>query len=549
MQIFPAIDLLDGAAVRLEQGRRDSAKIYSRAPWEIAARFAAAGAARIHVVDLDAAFTRASNAPRDNRTALARIVAAAGPAQVETGGGVRTLDDCARLYDFGVGTSCSAPRRSRTRRWWNRLRPVAASSSRSTRARGKVAVEVDEATAADAVRRRPQGDPCGLPPSLHRHRPNGMRSDPTRNHRAAGAAPDPCAVIASGGVARLEASTPHPDRGRRRSGRQALRGASPRRGRPAPARGARARKGAADACKRVTLPRRRRRPGHRACASRSCATPGSVAVAAAYDAQGATRSASRHHRLSDGRATMLDVVRATPTGSSCPSPSAAASAPWRRSRAPARGAIKPNQHRRGGRSGAGPPGADARQPGDRRRGRRAPGGRPPLGGLHPRRAPADRDRRSRLGASGWRPAGRELLLTSMDRDGTRDGLDLELTRAVADRVTIPRVASGGRLAPPGSPRARRGVCWRPDLPLQRATVGKRTLLARARHRQRSGDRCCPTIHLDRDRLVGQSPPSPDDHLGTRGPVPNSDGFGRAPSLLPATALLAAVAFDAGACPP
>ena len=37
----------------------------------------------------------------------------------------------------------------------------------------------------------------------------------------------------------------------------------------------------------------------------------------------------------------------------------------------------------------------------------------------------------------------ELLLTSMDRDGTRDGFDLELTRAVADRVPVPVIASGG----------------------------------------------------------------------------------------------------------
>jgi imidazole glycerol-phosphate synthase subunit HisF len=37
----------------------------------------------------------------------------------------------------------------------------------------------------------------------------------------------------------------------------------------------------------------------------------------------------------------------------------------------------------------------------------------------------------------------ELLLTSMDRDGTRDGFDLELTRLVADRCPVPVVASGG----------------------------------------------------------------------------------------------------------
>lgn len=37
----------------------------------------------------------------------------------------------------------------------------------------------------------------------------------------------------------------------------------------------------------------------------------------------------------------------------------------------------------------------------------------------------------------------ELLVTSMDRDGTRDGYDLALTRAIADAVTVPVIASGG----------------------------------------------------------------------------------------------------------
>ncbi|TAL03760.1 MAG: imidazole glycerol phosphate synthase subunit HisF [Porticoccaceae bacterium] len=37
----------------------------------------------------------------------------------------------------------------------------------------------------------------------------------------------------------------------------------------------------------------------------------------------------------------------------------------------------------------------------------------------------------------------EILLTSMDRDGTRDGFDLELTRAVSDAVAVPVIASGG----------------------------------------------------------------------------------------------------------
>lgn len=37
----------------------------------------------------------------------------------------------------------------------------------------------------------------------------------------------------------------------------------------------------------------------------------------------------------------------------------------------------------------------------------------------------------------------EILLTSMDRDGTKDGYDIELTKAVSERVRIPVIASGG----------------------------------------------------------------------------------------------------------
>src|SRR5690606_16443986 len=37
----------------------------------------------------------------------------------------------------------------------------------------------------------------------------------------------------------------------------------------------------------------------------------------------------------------------------------------------------------------------------------------------------------------------EILLTSMDRDGTRDGYDLELTRTISESVNIPVIASGG----------------------------------------------------------------------------------------------------------
>ena len=49
-----------------------------------------------------------------------------------------------------------------------------------------------------------------------------------------------------------------------------------------------------------------------------------------------------------------------------------------------------------------------------------------------------------MGHARWRERGAgEILLTSMDRDGTKSGFDLALTRAVSDAVSVPVIASGG----------------------------------------------------------------------------------------------------------
>ena len=61
---------------------------------------------------------------------------------------------------------------------------------------------------------------------------------------------------------------------------------------------------------------------------------------------------------------------------------------------------------------------------------------------HGGRRPGGRDAVAWAREAEARGAG-EILLTSMDRDGTRDGYDLELTRAVADAVSVPVIASGG----------------------------------------------------------------------------------------------------------
>ena len=97
-QVIPAIDLLGGRCVRLSQGDYERATVYSDDPAEVAASFAAAGIARLHVVDLDGARDGASR----NGDAVRGIVAAAGSLPVQLGGGLRDLDAVARVLDLGV---------------------------------------------------------------------------------------------------------------------------------------------------------------------------------------------------------------------------------------------------------------------------------------------------------------------------------------------------------------------------------------------------------------------------------------------------------------
>ena len=71
-------------------------------------------------------------------------------------------------------------------------------------------------------------------------------------------------------------------------------------------------------------------------------------------------------------------------------------------------------------------------------------GEPPRWGVytHGGRRPAGRDAIEWAREAVTQGAG-EILLTSMDRDGTKDGYDLELTRAVSQSVSVPVIASGG----------------------------------------------------------------------------------------------------------
>jgi len=92
MELWPAIDLRGGRCVRLLQGDYDRETVFGDDPVEMARRFAANGARRLHIVDLDGA---KAGTPVQAEL-VARMVAAAGvPCQL--GGGIRSVDT-ARAY-------------------------------------------------------------------------------------------------------------------------------------------------------------------------------------------------------------------------------------------------------------------------------------------------------------------------------------------------------------------------------------------------------------------------------------------------------------------
>ncbi|WP_297966671.1 1-(5-phosphoribosyl)-5-[(5-phosphoribosylamino)methylideneamino]imidazole-4-carboxamide isomerase [uncultured Campylobacter sp.] len=97
MEIFPAIDLKEGKAVRLLKGEMSSAKIYSDAPWELAKRFEDMGAKWLHVVDLDGAFAGEAV----NLKTVEKIAKAAN-LQIQIGGGIRDEARIKSYLDSGI---------------------------------------------------------------------------------------------------------------------------------------------------------------------------------------------------------------------------------------------------------------------------------------------------------------------------------------------------------------------------------------------------------------------------------------------------------------
>lgn len=97
MQIYPAVDIKNGKCVRLKQGNFDDVTVYEQDPVKAAKKWIEQGASYLHIVDLDGA----KQGDSQNEQIIANIVKLSN-VSVQTGGGVRSLEDIERKLSKGV---------------------------------------------------------------------------------------------------------------------------------------------------------------------------------------------------------------------------------------------------------------------------------------------------------------------------------------------------------------------------------------------------------------------------------------------------------------
>jgi len=199
--LYPAIDIRAGRVVRLRQGDYADETIYGNDPVAVAVSFADAGATWIHVVDLDAA----RSGDPVNRPVVAAIAAAvAGRAQVQTGGGVRRLDDARAFADAGVARVVMGSAAVAEPELVDRVIPIVPVAVGLDHRAGRLAVhgwtETTDATVAGALSRF-AGAEAFVITDIAR---DGLLSGPDLDGLRAAALVAPGRVIASGGVATLD---------------------------------------------------------------------------------------------------------------------------------------------------------------------------------------------------------------------------------------------------------------------------------------------------------------------------------------------------------
>ncbi len=202
MILYPAIDLKDGACVRLVRGEMASATVFNHDPAAQACRFAEAGFLWLHVVDLDGAF-----AGQPVNAAAVAAIRAAVPLKIQLGGGIRDRERIERWLALGIdrvvlGTAAlrdpDLVRRAATE---HPERIAVAIDVREGRVAVRGWAETSATPAADLARRFAD---CGVAAIIH--------TDIGRDGALAGVDADaitalarqtPVPVIASGGIASL----------------------------------------------------------------------------------------------------------------------------------------------------------------------------------------------------------------------------------------------------------------------------------------------------------------------------------------------------------
>ncbi|HEX3729479.1 MAG TPA: 1-(5-phosphoribosyl)-5-[(5-phosphoribosylamino)methylideneamino]imidazole-4-carboxamide isomerase [Opitutaceae bacterium] len=202
MTVYPAIDLKGGRCVRLAQGRADRETVYAEDPAAVAAEFKAAGAAWVHVVDLDGAFT----GEMANLAAIGKVAALG--LKVQFGGGLRTAEAVAAALAQGASRVVIGTRAAESEDFVAAL----------VRAHGeKIAVGIDAkegmvavrgwvgATGTEAVAFARRMDALGVRTLIHTDvATDGMLTGPNFAAQEAMLVAVSCRVIASGGVGRRE---------------------------------------------------------------------------------------------------------------------------------------------------------------------------------------------------------------------------------------------------------------------------------------------------------------------------------------------------------
>ena len=116
MQIWPAIDLLGGKCVRLQQGDYQRETVFADDPTEMAAKWKDAGTKYLHLVDLDGA----KDGSQVNGEVIRRIVQETGLI-CPVGGGVRDEDTVVRLLDLGLARVSVGTRARRDPEWFAQM--------------------------------------------------------------------------------------------------------------------------------------------------------------------------------------------------------------------------------------------------------------------------------------------------------------------------------------------------------------------------------------------------------------------------------------------